>query len=155
MASIYPLEMTPIFTIALSEDETKRTGVPVAPPLWFGWSSHHLAYPGSVSIRPEVLVELMYDVISSLSRHDFSRFIVINGHRVAKIPWLQLMAEKAQRELGVRVVVFDPAYMSREIADELGFGPLGHADEIETSHMLYRHPELVRMERVRGSHPRE
>ena len=139
--------------IALAEDAAKHTGVPIAPPLWFGWSPHHMAYPGTVSVRPGVLVELLYDIVASLAKHGFSKFIIINGHRIANLPWLQLAAERAQRELGVRVVIFDPAYMSKEVADDLGFGPVGHADEIETSHMLYKYPELVRLEEARDHVP--
>jgi len=148
-----PLGTDTYLAIGLAEDAAERTGVPVAPPIWYGWSPHHMAYPGSTTIRPEILIELVYDVISSLSRHGFKRFIIINGHRIANIPWLQVAAERAQRELGVRVYLFDPAYMSREVVDELGFGPVGHADEIETSHMLYRFPELVHLERARDYVP--
>ncbi len=148
-----PLGNDTYVAIALAEDAAERTGVPVAPPIWYGWSPHHMAYPGSVTIRPELLIELVYDVISSLSRHGFKKFIIINGHRIANIPWLQVAAERAQRQLDVKVYLFDPAYMSCEVVDELGFGPVGHADEIETSHMLYKYPELVKLERARDHVP--
>ena len=39
------------------------------------------------------------------------------------------------------------------VADDLGFGPVGHADEIETSHMLYKYPEFVRLEAARDHVP--
>jgi len=112
-----------------------------------------MALPGTVSVRPGVLAELLYDVIASLAKHGFDKFMVINGHRIVNIPWLQIAAERAQRELGVKVVLFDPAYMSREIADELGFGPVGHADEIETSQMLYKYPGLVQLEKAKDHVP--
>ncbi len=56
---------------------------------------------------------------------------------------MQISAERSERKLGVKVVIFDPAYMSKEFIHKLGFGFLGHADEIEGSHMLYKYPDLI------------
>ena len=42
--------------IGLAEDAAKRAGVLVAPPIWYGESSHHLAWPGTISVRQETVV---------------------------------------------------------------------------------------------------
>lgn len=144
-----PVGTDSMVAIRLAEEAGQRTNTIVTPPLWFGWSPHHLAFPGTVSIRPQVLIEVLFDVLSSLAAHGFKRFVIINGHRIANLPWIQISAEKAQRELGVKVALFDPAYMSKEIADSMGFGEVGHADEIETSHMLYIMPQLVQMKEAK------
>jgi creatinine amidohydrolase len=141
--------------ISLAEEAAKRSNAIVTPPLWFGWSPHHLALPGTISIRAEMLIEVMFDIVKSLATHGFTGFVVINGHRMVNIPWLQISAERAQRELDVRMAIFDPSYMSKELADELGFGEIGHAEEIETSHMLHVMPHLVRMDRARNHGPEE
>ena len=138
-----PVGSDTLVAITLAEDAARQTGVLVAPPLWFGWSPHHMAMPGTITVRPEVLIEILYDEICSLAKHSFESFLVLNGHRLVNIPWMQIAAERAQRQLAARVVIFDPAYMSKEIVDELGCGPAGHAEEIEGSHMMYRYPELV------------
>ena len=130
---------------AVAEGAAEQTGVLVAPPLWFGWSPHHLVKPGTISIRAEVLIEVLGDAIDSLARNGFANFVVINGHRIVNIPWMQIAAERVQRTLGVKVVLFDPAYMSKEIVAELGFGSIGHGEEIEISHMRHCHPDLVRL----------
>lgn len=148
-----PVGADTMVAIALAEDAAQQTGVLIAPPLWIGWSPHHLVLPGTISARAEVLIELLYDVILSLNRHGFRGFVVINGHRIVNIPWMQIAAERAQRELGVRVMIFDPAYMSREIVDGLGFGSVGHAEEIESSHMWYRYPHLVKMDKAADYRP--
>ena len=134
--------------IALADDASARTGAVVTPPLWFGWSPHHLVLPGTISVRAEVLTEVLYDIISSLHKHGGRGFVVVNGHRIVNIPWMQLAAQRAQENLGVRVSIFDPAYMSKEISGALGFGPIGHAEEAETSHMLFKYPELCKMEKA-------
>lgn len=143
-----PLGTDTMVAMTLAEDAAQQTKTVVAPPLWFGWSPHHMALPGTITFRSEVLIEVLYDIISSLQVHGFEKFVVINGHRIVNISWMQLAAEKAQRQLGVKVVLFDPAFMSKDIVKELEFGPVGHSEEIETSHMLYRHPELVDMNKA-------
>jgi creatinine amidohydrolase len=146
-----PLGTDSLVAIKLAEAAAAKAGVLVAPPLWFGWSPHHLVLPGTITIRPEILIEVLYDVLASLQHHGFRKFVVLNGHRIVNIPWMQLAAERAQRQLGVKVVLFDPAYMSKEIVRELGVGPVGHSEEIETSHMLHMAPELVHLEKAQDN----
>lgn len=144
-----PLGTDSMVAIRLAEDAAQQTNAIVTSPLWFGWSPHHMALPGTISIRAQTLIEMLFDVLNSLAAHGFRRFVIVNGHRIVNIPWIQISAERAQRELGVKVALYDPGYMSKEIADRLGFGELGHAEEIETSHMLHIMPHLVRMEKAR------
>jgi creatinine amidohydrolase len=141
-----PLGTDSFVAIQLAEDASKETGVISAPPLLFSWSPHHMVLPGTISIEPSVLQHLLFQMIKSLSVHGFKNFIVVNGHRITNLPWMQIAAQKAQSEPDVRAVIFDPGYMSREIASELGFGPLGHAEEAEISQMLYIRPELVKLD---------
>jgi creatinine amidohydrolase len=137
-----PLGTDSFVAIHLTEDASAEADVISAPPLWLGWTPAHMVLPGTISIEPSVLEALLFQEIRSLSAHGFKNFIVVNGHRIANLPWMQIAAQKAQSELNVRVVIFDPAYMSKEIATELGFGP-GHGEEGETSQMLYIRPELI------------
>jgi creatinine amidohydrolase len=148
-----PLGSDSMVAICLSEEAAKKTNVLVTPPLWFGWSPHHLALAGSISIGAEVLIQVLYDILSSMATHGFRKVVVVNGHRIVNIPWMQIAAEKAKRELDMKIALFDPAFMSKEIVGELGFGPVGHAEEIETSHMLHIMPHLVHMERAKDYLP--
>ena len=56
------------------------TGAAVAPTLSVGMSEHHMAFPGSITLRPMTLVTVVRDVVLSLARHGFRRFFFINGH---------------------------------------------------------------------------
>ena len=143
-----PIGTDTMVATALAESAAERIDVLVAPPLWFGWSPHHMVLPGTITIRPEVLIEVFYDVVQSLKGHGFERFIFLNGHRIVNVAWLQIVGEKVKRELGVKVMIFDPAYMSKSIIEGLGWGEVGHAEEIESSHMWYYYPALVKMERA-------
>jgi len=136
---------------SIAEAAAVKAKVLVAPPLWFGWSPHHLVLPGTITIRAEMLIEVVYDIIKSLHHHKFDKFILLNGHRIVNVTWLQITAERAKRELGVKIVIFDPAYMSKEFKNDLGWGEVGHAEEIEGSHMWYCYPDLVKMERAKDN----
>lgn len=149
-----PVGTDTMVAVTLAQDAAQKTGIPVAPPLWFGWSPHHMVLPGTITIRPEILAEIAFDIISSLHHHGFDKFILINGHRIVNITWMQIAGERAKRELGVKLMIFDPAYMSKTITAKLGWGPVGHAEEIEGSHMMYRYPDLVKMDRaIDNPHP--
>jgi creatinine amidohydrolase len=134
--------------IALAKSAARAAGVLIAPPLWFGWSPHHMVLPGTITIRPEVLVELACDVVDSLAVHGFNNFVFINGHRIVNVTWLQMAAERIKNQLNVKVVIFDPAHMSKDFESGLDWGPVGHAEEIEGSHMWHCYPDLVKMDRA-------
>ncbi len=141
-----PLGTDTYVATALAEDAGSRENVLVAPPLWFGWSPHHLVQPGTISIRAEILLELLFDALESLKKGGFQNFVVINGHRLVNISWMQIAAERAQRKLGVRVALFDPAHMSKEFD---GFTDhIGHGEEIEISHMLHYRPDLIKLDKA-------
>ena len=47
---------------AVAEAAALRANILVAPPLWFGWSPHHLVLPGTITIRAEGLIEGVFDI---------------------------------------------------------------------------------------------
>lgn len=143
-----PVGTDTMVAMTLAEDAAASTGILAAPPLWFGWSPHHMVLPGTITIRPELLAEIAFDMVSSLHHHGLENFVFINGHRIVNITWMQIAGEKAKRELGVKLVIFDPAYMSKTITQKMGWGSVGHAEEIEGSHMMYRYPDRVKMDRA-------
>ena len=55
-------------------------GCLVAPTLTVGMSQHHLAFTGTITLRPTTLIAVVNDVVNSLIRHGFERFLFINGH---------------------------------------------------------------------------
>ena len=52
----------------------------VGPTLTVGMSEHHMAFPGSITLRPTTLVAVVRDVLLSLARHGFRRVFIVNGH---------------------------------------------------------------------------
>ena len=64
--------------LALELHEDRRAAV--LPTLEFGVSGAHLAFPGTVSLRPMTMIAFLRDAFMSLAQHGFRRFLVINAH---------------------------------------------------------------------------
>jgi creatinine amidohydrolase len=141
-----PLGNDALVAIRLAEDAARITKTIVAPPCWYGWSPHHMAYPGTISITPETLTRVLYEVLRSLIYHRFKHLIVINGHRTANLPPLQIAASRIRNETGAYVTIADPFYIGDTVSRKIRESPpggIGHAEELETSHMMHIFPELV------------
>ena len=134
--------------IAVAVGAGEKAGVLVAPPLWYGWTPHHMAYPGTITLRPETLIAIIEDVCQSLVYQGFRRIIVINGHRIANLPPIEIAIAKVRNRTGGYVALYDLALSARLemrqiVSGELG--AVGHACEDETSQMLHSYPQLVDM----------
>jgi creatinine amidohydrolase len=144
-----PLGVDSYAAIALAEDAASQAGVLTAPPLWFGDSPHHLDFPGTISLRAETLRCVTQDVIRSLARNGFRKFIVINGHKGANLPALKIACrELHQEELSdVLISLVDPMFLGKGIG-HIREAVEHHAGELEISHVWYKHPHLIRHEKL-------
>lgn len=65
---------------AIAKGVGEAGGVMVGPTINVGMALHHGAFPGTISLRPTTLIELVSDYLASLARAGFQRFLFINGH---------------------------------------------------------------------------
>ncbi len=134
--------------IDVAQAAAEQTGVLITPPLWFGWTPHHMGFPGTIALGAETLSKVLEDISYSLLYHGFKKLIVINGHRSANLPPLMLAQARIRNRTNCYMVIVDIQLVARREIGEIcdgEIGAVGHACEIETSHMLYTHPDLVDM----------
>ena len=62
--------------LALGEE----TGALIAPTISVGMAQHHLAFAGSMTLRPSTLIAVIQDMVNSLVCHGFDAFYFLNGH---------------------------------------------------------------------------
>jgi len=142
--------------IAIALGAGAQAGVLVAPPIWYGWTPHHMAYPGSITLRPETLTALVEDVCQSLAYQGFRRIVILNGHRIANLPPVEIAVSRIRNRTGAYVALYDLALSVRHEMAAITSGHLGavgHACEDETSQMLFSYQALVDMSQAPQSSP--
>ncbi len=65
---------------AVAREIGLQTGYLVAPLISVGVAEHHMAFSGTLSLRPSTLIALLMDYLQSLAHHGFRDFLFINGH---------------------------------------------------------------------------
>jgi creatinine amidohydrolase len=118
----------------------------LAPAVNLGISYHHLNFPGTVTLRPETFMAVVYDVVWSLQQHGLRKFLILNGHG-GNIPALGVLIVKLREELGVKVAWTSFTSLARDVIQaRVQSESKGHACEGEISQALVLAPHTVRRE---------
>jgi creatinine amidohydrolase len=130
----------------------KAADVVIAPAVNYHFYPAFLEYPGSTSLRLETARDLIVDICRSLARFGPRRFYVVNTG-VSTLRALKLAAEALAAE-GMLLHYLDPRVNEQTVKSLIKQEGGTHADEIETSIMLYIDPASVSMRKaVKDYHP--
>jgi creatinine amidohydrolase len=140
-----PLGTNVLIARRLAVDLSNEFNVLRAPTIYYGVNVKGAQnYAGTATLRQKTLHRSINELLATWEIHGLTEFIVITAHRHE--PHLDALATLITRRARLRVVsVWDV-----DITDllETQPGPL-HADEAETSLMLFLHPENVKMDRAK------
>lgn len=125
---------------------SERTGVLVAPILFPGYSSYHSGFPGTLSLKPETMEEVIFESVEWLLKYGFRKIMFFNYHGGNNIVQEKLIHRINHSTKGVAVAIGhgSPIQVSRDDDGSMDW----HAGVSETSIMLYFKPDLVRLDRA-------
>jgi creatinine amidohydrolase len=152
-----PLDVDAVHADRLAKEVAERLGTAlVAPTIRVGVSPHHMAFPGTLSLRPETFEAVYSDYCRSLAAHGFRTILCFSGHGGNFAP-LADMEQRLDDLVGpdCRVIVFADLHglidVWREAVGDAGGDPGsvgGHADVAESSVYSYLRPGEVRTDRL-------
>jgi len=124
----------------------------VLPPVWTGYSPHHMEHPGTITLKYDTFVELLTQIAACVHAHGFKKILFLNGHGgnsaiIASLPF-KLAAEEGISAMAYTYWNISPTDEVMEAISEADKGFIGHSGEMETSLQLYLQPELVDMNSV-------
>jgi creatinine amidohydrolase len=123
------------------------SAVVVAPTVGYHFYPAFVEYPGSVSLRAETARDLTVDICTSLAAFGPRRFYVLNTGVSTRRPLAA--AREVLASAGIALEYTDIAQAGRDSVEGIVEQQGGtHADEIETSMMLYIAPDTVDMSRA-------
>jgi creatinine amidohydrolase len=125
--------------------------VVIAPPLLYHFYPTFLEYPGSTSIASNTARDMTIDIVRSLAKYGPRRFYVLNTGVTTMFPLKD--AADALADHGILLGYTDMRYhlgnarVTRQQSPMKGYGA-AHADEVETSIMLFVDPSAVDMRKA-------
>ncbi|HEY7127562.1 MAG TPA: creatininase family protein [Ktedonobacterales bacterium] len=119
----------------------------VLPPIAYGMSWHHLSFPWTLSISPETLAQLVYDLGASLHAHQINKLLVVTAHDGNAAP-VEMAARRLHHDLGLHVAaMLGWQGRAQRVLEPQGFAvDLNHAGQSETAVVAAIAPELVRLD---------
>jgi creatinine amidohydrolase len=142
-----PLNTDWVFAEYLARRVVEACRVVALPTVGYGYYPAFTEYPGSANIGAETFRDMVCGICQSFARHGARKFYVLNTG-ISTIGPLAA-ARQALAAEGLRMEFPDLraiAVAARKSVEQQSHGT--HADEIETSNMLYVAPQLVRMDRA-------
>ena len=123
----------------------------VFPPWYFGQIYEARCFPGCLTIRPTLLIELIESVCAEIARNGIKKIVLFNGHG-GNTHLFRFLAQSTLWEEKPYALYLPDGRLTPE-RQEVWHATLetehhGHACECETSVTLANYPELVKMERV-------
>ncbi|EMA44068.1 creatininase family protein [Halococcus saccharolyticus] len=157
----------PVIMDTLAGDELSRRiadrlgDALAAPTIRPGCSGHHMAFPGTITIAPETLMDLVRSYCESLDEHGFEHVVLVPTHGGNFAP-VNTVAPEIAREIDANVIAIadldENMRLMNEGLREAGVEyeePVIHAGAAETAIVLAVNEGLVRTDELAVGHEGE
>ena len=135
-------------SVCLEAGKRAPDRVLVLPAIGYGLNLHHIDFPGTIHIEPEVYIAFCTNITKSLAYHGFRKILLVNGHG-SNTSLNDLVARKTVLGTDSLCAAVNYFALGMDAIVEMGGAPfIAHADEFETSLYLSLAPERVRLERA-------
>ncbi|MCJ7582862.1 MAG: creatininase family protein [Candidatus Aminicenantes bacterium] len=118
----------------------------IVPPINHGFTGKSISqFPGSITVRPEILEEYIYDVLKDLVRTGFRNILIINGHGGNTEPTKNAM-NRLHVETSAHFMIVDWWMVAFNIVNEVYGAKIqqsGHGDMEEAALVMAYDPEMV------------
>ncbi len=129
----------------LAEEVARRTNALVAPTIPFGYSATFQAFPGTITLRADVVRAVYEDVVRSVLRHGFDHILFLAMH-VPNQPMMEHVADKIRDEMGVLIAWINPGRLApgimRTVSPDYARAR-GHGADPGLSQALYLEPDAI------------
>lgn len=120
----------------------------ITPTVNMGVSSHHLNFPGTISLQPSTLIAILKDMITSLKRHGIQKFLFLNSHG-GNQSTLNVASTMLTEEMDIDIYYAKTTASAKKAIASFITSPLfGHSCEREVSEALYLAPYLIRSDKL-------
>jgi creatinine amidohydrolase len=123
----------------------KASNAVVAPTINYSFYPAFVEYPGSTTLGFETARDMVVDIVKSLSRYGPRKFYIVNTGVSTKRPLLEAQKLLAAAQIEMR---FTDLSRFEDLEKKVRTSGGTHADEIETSMMLYIAPNTVKMKKA-------
>ena len=149
-----PLETdtTLVYRIAEEAAQKAKKQILLLPPIWAGYSPHHMDFCGSITLRRETFFYLVFDICKSLLDHGIKNILLLNGHGGNEAILRTVVDEFGAKYNIYPILITYFSFFSKQIKERQrsGEGGMGHAGELETSLQLFLSPDLVDTGKLEG-----
>lgn len=121
----------------------------VGPCLPIGVNPEALNYPGSLTLHPDTMKQLIKEVCLSLKHHGIKKILLLAGHD-GNIPAMEMAVQELMIEQELEVACVDCLLVCKEIQQQILpiDGPDGHGGAGETSRAMAVIPNLVAIDKA-------
>lgn len=119
----------------------------ISPVISVGCSDIHRGFSGTISIKTETLAQILYEACECLCKQGFKKIVIFNAHAGNDVA-ISIAVQRAKQNLEIDII----GILIDDIFKSYPEGYLAkldvHAGVVETSYMLFTHPDLVDMDKA-------